>query len=526
MLDSKRLWTTTILLGLAFDILFWDKVPGISFPIFVALILLGGILVLADSGVRPNKRVLGLILPIGFFATMTFVRAEPLTTFLNYTLTFVFMAFFAMSFLGGRWFSYSLSDYVVGMFRLAGSAIGAPLSFINETRKQREQDGVKSGTRKIFPVLRGLLFAIPVVAIFAGLLSSADPVFAQRMDAFIEIFRLENLPEYIFRGILILIIAYILLGVFLYAAQKSRDEKLVGEEKPLVAPFFGFTESSIILASVLLLFAAFVVVQFQYFFGGQANINIEGYTYAEYARQGFGELVTVAVFSLFLFLGLSSATRRKQAIQQKVFSALGITLVLLVLVMLFSAFERLTLYEAAYGFSRLRTYPHVFMIWLGALLVAVVILEIMRKQRAFALAMTVAIVGFAATLNLLNVDNFIVRQNVMRSAGGAKLDMAYLASLSNDAVPALENMMDESSVSALTREAVSASLICHWYQNESRLTESRLWQSFHLSRWEAIRIYGEINPLEGYTINREDWQLKVISPNGREFDCYDREIWD
>ena len=526
MLNSKRLWTTTILLGIAFDILFWDKVPGISFPIFVALILLSGILVLADSGVRPNKGALSLILPIGFFATMTFVRAEPLTTFLNYTLTFVFMAFFAMSFLGGRWLRYSLSDYVAGNFKLMLNAIGGPLSFISETRKEREQAGIKSGARKFFPVLRGLLFAIPVVAVFAGLLSSADLVFAQRMDAFVEIFRLENLPEYIFRGILILIIAYILLGVLLYAAQKSQDEKLVGEEKPMLPPFLGFTESSIILGNVLLLFMAFVVVQFQYFFGGQVNINIEGYTYAEYARQGFGELVTVAVFSLFLFLGLSSATRREQIGQQKTFSALGITLVLLVLIMLVSAFRRLVLYESAYGFSRLRTYPHVFMIWLGALLVAVVILEILRRQRAFALAMTIAIVGFAATLNFLNVDAFIVQQNVMRAAGGAKLDMAYLATLSNDAVPALENAMNESSVSALTREAVSTSIICYWYQNESRLTEPRPWQSFHLSHWQATQIYAGINPLEGYTISREDWQRNVTAPSGKEYDCNDREIWD
>ncbi len=276
MLNSKRLWTTTILLGIAFDILFWDKIPGISFPIFVALILLSGILVLADSGIRPNKRALGLILTIGFFATMSFVRAEPLTAFLNYTLTFAFMSFFAMSFLGGRWLSYSLSDYVVSNFKLMLSAIGGALPFINETRKEREQNGVKSGARKFFPILRGLLIAIPIVAIFAGLLSSADLVFAQRMDDFIEIFRLENLPEYIFRGILILIIAYILLGILLYAAQKSQDEKLIGEENPLLAHFLGFTEASIVLGAVLLLFAAFVMVQFQYFFGGQANITSEG----------------------------------------------------------------------------------------------------------------------------------------------------------------------------------------------------------------------------------------------------------
>ena len=525
MLNSKKLWRTTLLLGLAFDILFWDKVPGISFPIFIALILLAGILVLSDSGIRPNKRALGLILPIGFFATMTLVRAEPLTTFLNYSLTFVFMAFFALSYTGGRWFSYSLSDYVAGLFKLAGSALGGPLSFINETRKKRDQAQTTRAPSRLIPILRGLLIALPIVAIFASLLSSADVVFAQRMDDFIKIFKLEDLPEYIFRGILIFIIAYILLGILLHAARKSGDEKLIGEEKSLLAPFLGFTESSIVLGSVLLLFAAFVTIQFQYFFGGNANINIEGYTYAEYARRGFGELVTVAVFSLFLFLGLSSITRRSEK-ERKTFSGLGIFLVLLVLVMLVSAFQRLTLYETIYGFSRLRTYPHIFMIWLGALLITVVVLEILRKQRAFALAMTIAIVGFAATLNFLNVDAFIVQQNVARSAGGAKLDMAYLASLSNDAVPALDAAMDKTSVSHVTRESVTVSIICHWYQNESRLKETRPWQSFHLSHSEATRIYAEINPIEGYTVNSDDWYWHVTAPGGREYDCSDRFIFD
>ncbi len=527
MINSKRLWITTILLGIAFDILFWDKVPGISFAIFVALIVISGIRVLAEDGIRPHKRALGLLLPIGFFAVMTFVRAEPLTTFLNYLLTLVFLTFFALSYIGGRWFHYSISDYVAGQFRLLGSALAGGLSFINETRKEQEQNGEESEAKKFMPILRGLLIALPVVAIFAGLLSSADLVFAERMDAFIELFRLENLPEYIFRAILVLVIAYIIVGVLLYAAHKSRDEKLIGEEKPLLAPFLGFTESSIVLGSVLILFAAFVTVQFQYFFGGQVNINIEGYTYAEYARRGFGELVAVAFFSLLLFLGLSSITRRNAESEQKIFSGLGITLVILVLVMLVSAFKRLMLYEAAYGFSRLRTYSHVFMIWLGLLLITVVALEFLRRQRAFAPAMAFAIIGFVASLNLLNVDAFIVHQNVMRSAGGAELDFAYLADLSDDVVPALLNEMENSSVSNLPREAVSASLICHWYDNESRFKEERPWQSFHLSHWRAAQTYAAINPLDGYSVGDNDWYYhQVTSPSGVEFDCSDRLIWD
>ncbi len=526
MLNSKRLWTTTILLGIAFDLLFWKKAPGISFAIFVALVLLSGMRVLAEDGIRPHKRALGLLLPIGFFAVMTFIRAEPLTTFLNVVLTLVFLSFFALTYLGGRWFSYSISDYVAGQFRLLGSVLGGGLSLNAEMREKRKQNGEESEAKKFVPILRGLLIALPVVAIFAGLLSSADLVFAERMNKFVELFRLENLPEYIFRGILVLMVAYALVGVLLYAAGKSRDEKLIGEEKPLMTPFLGFTEASIVLGSVLILFAAFVIVQFQYFFGGQVNINIEGYTYAEYARRGFGELVAVAVFSLLLFLGLSSVTRRAAEMEKKVFSGLGITLVLLVLVMLVSAFKRLTLYETAYGFSRLRTYSHVFMIWLGILLITVVVLEIIRKQRVFAPAMALAIIGFVASLSLLNVDAFIVHQNMMRSAGGAELDFAYLADLSDDVVPALVDMMDEPSVSNATREAVSVSLICHWYRNESRFTETRPWQSFHLSQWTASRAYTAINPLEGYSVNADDWQRHVTAPSGREYNCSDRFIWD
>jgi FtsH-binding integral membrane protein len=120
---------------------------------------------------------------------------------------------------------------------------------------------------------------------------------------------------------------------------------------------------------------AFVVVQFQYFFGGTTNIHVDGYTYAEYARRGFGELVTVAFFALLMLLTLSAITKRDTETQRRVFSGLGVTLVALLLVMLVSAFKRLGLYEEVYGFSRLRTYTHVFLIWIGLLLIATIALR-------------------------------------------------------------------------------------------------------------------------------------------------------
>ncbi len=269
-----------------------------------------------------------------------------------------------------------------------------------------------------------------------------------------------------------------------------------------------------------------MVIQFQYFFGGQANINIEGYTYSEYARKGFGELVAVAFFSLLLLLGLGAITRRETESQRRTFSILGVTLVGLVIVMLVSAFQRLVLYELAYGFSRLRAYTHVFMIWLGILLVAVVILEILRRDRSIGFGMVLAALGFVISLSLLNVDAFIVKQNVQREVRGgtdvsnADLDAQYFLDLSDDAVPALVDAFGEKGLPVAVREKVGAALACKWYTRGQEGREYP-WQSFHVSRWNADRAFGRIeSDLEDYRIDDSGLPVKVETPGGEEFSCW------
>ena len=482
---SKRIWIVALVLGWLFDFLFWKQTPGINFFIYVILCLTGGFLVLRMDDIKPAYRSLILVVPIIFFAVITFIRQEPLSLFLAYVFCLFLMGLLVTTYTGGRWVSFGLADYIAAFFRMAGGAL-TKSSLLNKVKnKQNEETGGTSEKKNFWPIVRGILIAIPILVIFSSLLSSADVVFAQRLDAFIQLFRLEKLPEYIFRIIYIIIGAYLLVGVFLHAALSSQNEKLIGEEKPLVSPFLGFIESSIIMGSVAVLFTLFVVIQFQYFFGGQANIHIDGYTYAEYARKGFGELITVAVFSLILFLGLSGITRREGSIQRKVYSGLGIAVVILVGIMLVSAFQRLVLYENVYGFSQLRTYTHVFMLWLGLLLVAVVVLEIIRKERMFALAVLLASIGFAGSLAVLNVDGFIVRQNVERAVQGQELDVAYLASLTGDSIPELIGKFNDTNLSKDIHERLGASLACMSALDPVR--EDQDWRAFNYSHVQGTK---------------------------------------
>jgi len=250
-----------------------------------------------------------------------------------------------------------------------------------------------------------------------------------------------------------------------------------------------------VIHAVNALFFVFMLIQIPYLFGGQVNIVEGKFTYAEYARRGFGELVFVAVLVLALTLLLNAITRRDTARQTTAFNLAATLLLALTAVLLASAFKRLWLYELAYGFTRMRVYPHVFMVWLAALL-AWFGLALWLKPRQLAIGILIAGLGFAATLDLLNPDAFIVRQNLQRDAGltvnstvasyrTPEVDARYLTQLSEDAVPELVAAVAQTS--GETREVLEA----HLADRLKGMADDpawRRWPAFHVARYQAYAV--------------------------------------
>ena len=166
-----------------------------------------------------------------------------------------------------------------------------------------------------------------------------------------------------------------------------------------VPPVLGLTESAVVLNAVNVLFAAFVLIQIPYLFGGQLNIDLGRTTYAEYARRGFGELVTTSVLVLGMLLVLGALTRARPPASGFIFNLSCTITVGLTLVMLVSAFKRLLLYEMAYGFTEMRIYPHVFMIWLALLLGWFLVTLCGSSPDGSPIGLLVACIGFVVTLN-------------------------------------------------------------------------------------------------------------------------------
>lgn len=508
----KHVLIIVLLVAWCYDALFWRKSSGLSFVLFVGLLLVAGFTLAIGEQKRPKPGALWLLAPIGVFTLMPILRLEPMTVFASVMLTLALLMLLAHTFRGGRWTAYSLSDFIAVPFRLFASAVARPYDAYRQNKElSSEKSGAGSGVpwRLIGSVFFGLALATPALLVFGSLLSSADPIFADRLADFLRRFNLEKLFEYLVRASYILLLAYALAGIYLYALAASQEEKLIGLDKPVLQPFLGPVEASIILVCVNLLFSAFVIIQFQYFFGGRTNIHIDGLTYAEYARRGFGELVLVAFFSLLLFWCLSQVTRRETSTQRKSFSALGVLLGICVVVILLSAFQRLLLYENAFGFSRLRIYPHVFMVWLGFLLAAFILLELAGRPRAFGLALLFVTLGFGLTLGSLNVDGFIARRNVARARLGSELDLDYLLTLSADSTPALSKLYRSNELETELQDQIGAILACQAAKLEKR-AEGQSWNAFHFSAWRAQRLLDRLEPaLRDYPVMERSGSYSV-----------------
>ena len=288
--------------------------------------------------------------------------------------------------------------------------------------------GLMPRLARVAPIGRGLLIGVPIAVLMGVLLGSADPVFASFFAINLDLSQAVLDAIYIAAG------AVAMAGLLrLGAAQKV--ERLEGPSWRL-----GLTEGLIVLGILDGLFAAFAIAQAVAASGnGTQALHDAGTTYADYARSGFFQLLWVAGITLFLLVLLSRTTERAERRGAMAFRALTCGAIALALLIVCVSFQRLSLYEQAYGFTMLRLYSHIFAVWVGLvfLLLATDLLGLVSSRRW--LLGSASIVGLAVllTLNAVNPEAVVVRLNTDRAVATHKLDIGYLESLSSDAVPGL-----------------------------------------------------------------------------------------
>jgi hypothetical protein len=294
------------------------------------------------------------------------------------------------------------------------------------------------------PVARGLVIVTPLLFVFGVLFAAADPVFGNYVVRALTIdVDLGRLPIHLF---FVAAVAWLVAGLLWFV----EEPPLLADARPLGAavrtpatswPRLGTSEAITMLIALDLLFAAFVVLQVAYLFGGQDTRAAAGMPYAQYARQGFFELLMAVGLagSLVALLEAIVATRRR------LYVAALLGLVALTVVVLASSFLRLKLYQDAYGWTELRFYVDAAIAFFAICLGVASALIVRNASRWLGHAVGVAALVVLLGVNLIGPQAFITDRNLERAFvpsvvpefGEETLDTAYLGTFDADAVPAL-----------------------------------------------------------------------------------------
>ncbi|MER7464696.1 DUF4153 domain-containing protein [Streptomyces sp. NPDC097981] len=294
------------------------------------------------------------------------------------------------------------------------------------------------------PVAKATVVAAVLLVLFGALFASADAAFADLLGGLTPDVSVGDGPV---RLLLFLLGAVLALAAARAAAAPSRWDRIrVAPGKPRSR-----VEWALPLVVLNLLFAGFNAVQLAVLFGGYDKVlESTGLTYAEYARQGFWQLLWATLLTLAVIaLALRWAPRAGAGDRRFVRAVLG-TLCALTLVVVASALRRMDLYVDAYGLTRLRVSVAAMELWLGLVIVLIMAAGVFGARwlaRAVAGSAAAAVLAFG----LLSPDGMVAEKNADRFRQAGKIDLAYFQSLSADAVPALDRLPEPHRSCALRR---------------------------------------------------------------------------
>ncbi|MFC0190118.1 DUF4153 domain-containing protein [Fictibacillus aquaticus] len=392
------------------------------------------------------------------------------------------LVIFHMSLITGNqlipWHKFSFIFYTLTRFF---STFPYVLTVLKSLKSKLKPKTSNKTTQALIKVTIGLLLSVPLLFVVILLLSSADEKFKMLVGNLPDLLIQVNPFEGIFRTLAVLIISAVLFG-YLQVLKTHRDIVVEGKFRP-----GAFSWDPIIVCTLLLMvnavYVLFASLQFQYFFSGTLQ---ESYTFAEYARRGFFELLAVTLINLSLLNGVITFTH---LINRALKAAVKLLLTLLIIVsgiMLVSAFVRLSLYESAYGFTFDRVLPHSFMLLLAVIFIFTLIKVWVERLSLVRFYVISALVYYTA-LNMVNVDQFIVNQNMQRYEETGKIDLNHLTSLSYAGLDGLMDLYEKEPSNQKVKQIL--------LDQKIMMKKQESWQSFNLlerkvsERLENLSLY-------------------------------------
>lgn len=471
--------------GIVFDYLFYGKAIGISYPLFVVVFYC----LFWGASHKQISFQIGfgwfLFIPILLLSAAFALHSNPVLLVRNFVLIpLLLLVQTTLLVYGYEWSSVRCISRFIG--RLIRQVFGdAPKVFLEVISLAKVAYRIAPEKRKTFRnIFIGLIISAPLLVVVIALLAEADTVFQNVIaDIFKLLESIGSIPFAEHVGV-IGIIAVLLFGYLAVVLKAEVEGVSVPVEKST-----GGSDATIVVTVLVMVNAVYILfcaIQFTYLFGGEEIIrSIPDYTYAEYARRGFSELIVVTVINLSILLIGLHFTKNGGKLDRLVL-ALRCLLVLCTVIMLYSAHLRLKLYEDAYGYTYARIFAHTF-ICLLFILFLLTLYKLWRRKLSLVKAFAIAALLVYTTLNYVNVDAIIAQKNIDRYFRTGKIDLDYLQELSDDAIPELVRLS-----AAADADTNGKQMAAFLREKQAELRSKNPWQSYNFSKSKAKRILSEM----------------------------------
>jgi hypothetical protein len=304
----------------------------------------------------------------------------------------------------------------------------APKAIAYSASKSRHSKNIKLA-------IIGLIFTMPLTALVASLLISADSGIEHIMSFLFGSIH-ENVFSTLMQFFMGIPIAFYIFGMLYSNVRKEKAEVLTKTECEQKIKKIRLTPNMVMYSAVTpicFLYCMFFISQLQYFFSAFMGQLPDNYSFAEYARKGFFELCAIAIINLIVLSVInlfSKNTGESKPVMLKIYS---VVLSIFTVLIIITALSKMIMYISEYGLTQLRVYTSWFMILLAIIFILILINQF-KYHFNFIKYIIISFVVMFSILCFSNVDGIISKYNInMYNAGQLKeLDVEALCNLSDD----------------------------------------------------------------------------------------------
>lgn len=265
-------------------------------------------------------------------------------------------------------------------------------------------------TKYFLHIFLGLLIGTPFIMTVIFLLSSADATFKNIFD---NLFNFDiSVPKNIVTLIWSLPMATYLYAL-IYGSSTEDNSKSFNIDKfnktidnAASIPRLSLYTVNVVICCFYILFIGIQAIYFIDILGGSLPTD---FTYSDYARRGFFELLAVALINI-VFIAVAKILSVKN--ENNKYMRIHIILnSILTLVLISVAFAKMYLYIRTYGLTTLRIIPSVFMIFLCFVFAFIIMGEFKKNFPVTKLSFYAGNILFVL-LCLANIDAVVARYNL------------------------------------------------------------------------------------------------------------------